>query len=75
MAVVFALVGLVIFIILYMKNMDGKVADALRDPSTILVVLVPFLPAVVLSFMATRAESALKRMIEDARSGQQDKGG
>lgn len=62
-ALFFAVMGVVIFISLFLSHIDGDFFHALRDPKTIAVILVPFLPAVVLSLMAQKTErqfSALK---------------
>ncbi len=55
-ALFFALMGVVIFISLFLSHVDGNFIKALRDPTTIAVILVPFLPAVILSLMAQRTE-------------------
>lgn len=52
-----AIVGLVIFIALYFRNVEGRLEEALHEPQTIALVLLPFLPAVILSFMAERART------------------
>lgn len=56
-AVVTAIVGLIIFTILYFKVIEGRLQEALSEPRTILIILIPFLPAVVISFLAERARS------------------
>lgn len=55
-ALFFAVMGVVIFISLFLSHTDGNFINALRDPTTIVVILVPFLPAVVLSLLAQRTE-------------------
>ena len=55
-ALVFALAGMVVFIVLYLQNVGGTFFSALTNPFIITIILVPFLPAVVLSFLAQRAE-------------------
>lgn len=55
-AFVFACVGIVVFIALYFQNVEGSFLSALTNPFIVTIILVPFLPAAVLSFMASRAE-------------------
>jgi len=47
---VFAVVGLIVFLILYVKNIEGHITEALKQPSTILMIVIPFIPAIVFSF-------------------------
>ncbi|MBU0800251.1 MAG: hypothetical protein KKA05_04535 [Alphaproteobacteria bacterium] len=62
-ALVSAFVGLIIFIILYMQTIEGRLEDALREPQTIAIIIVPFLPAVVLSIMAERAQKKFDKFV------------
>lgn len=61
LALVFAAVGTVIFIILYARNVEGTFFSALTNPFIIAIILIPFLPAAVLSFLAGRAEKEYVR--------------
>lgn len=64
-ALVFAAVGLVIFMILYFKYVEGDIINALKKPSLVLIVLIPFLPAFLLSRMAIKAENKFMKILED----------
>lgn len=55
-SLVFVTLGIFIFCFLYINNVDGRFLEAMRDPYTILVFLIPFLPAAVLTFIADRFE-------------------
>lgn len=55
-ALIFAVVGLAIFIVLYLRNVQGSFFSALTNPFVITMVIVPFLPAVVLSWKAGKLE-------------------
>lgn len=55
-ALAFALFGVAIFLILYFRHVDGRLLDALANIKTVVIILVPFLPAAVLTMMAARAE-------------------
>jgi uncharacterized membrane protein len=63
-AIIFALMGLIVFAVLYFQNMQGDLLNALRSPYFIVVVAFPFLPAAVLSWMAANAEKKLSALIE-----------
>lgn len=57
----FVTVGIFVFCFLYVSNVNGRLAEALREPVTVLIFLVPFLPAAVLTWIADRFE---KKYIE-----------
>ena len=56
LAFLFAAFGVVVFAIIYSKHIAPDVVDALRDFSTIGVVIMPFLPSLVLTWCAKRFE-------------------
>jgi hypothetical protein len=49
--------------LLYIKNVEGRLWEAIRDPVTISVFLVPFIPAAVLSWMADRNEKKYEKLV------------
>ena len=53
---VFACAGVIVFVALYFQNIQGSFLSALTNPFVITIILVPFLPAAVLSFKASRLE-------------------
>ncbi len=63
-SLIFVVLGLVIFMILYVGNIEGRLLDALKDPFTIGVFLIPFLPAAVLSWLADRNEKKYAKFLE-----------
>lgn len=67
-ALAFALMGVVIFVYLYFQHVEGQLFQALRDPFTIAIILIPFLPAVVLSLMAQKLEQKFKALGKPAES-------
>lgn len=71
-ALVFAAMGLVIFTVLYLKYMQGDILSALKKPSLVLIILIPFLPAFVLSRMAFKAENKFAKLL-GALEDQQEK--
>lgn len=54
--------GVVIFLFLYFRHVEGQLFEALRDPMIIAIVLFPFLPAIVLSLMAQALERKFKKL-------------
>jgi hypothetical protein len=64
LALVFAATGVLVFICLYMNNVGGgSLFDALRRPSTVLIVLLPFLPAYLFSRLSAGAEKKLAEIL------------
>ena len=55
-SLVFVVLGIVVFMILYNANVEGRLIEALKTPFTIAMFVVPFLPAAVLSYMASKYE-------------------
>lgn len=53
---VFVALGLVVFMLLYIANVEGRLMEALKNPFTIGMFIIPFLPAAVLSVLADRNE-------------------
>jgi hypothetical protein len=60
---IFAFVGVIIFIVLYFSYFKGDVMASLRDPITILFVIFPFVPAIILSLKGKKAEGALQKLL------------
>ena len=71
-ALFFAVIGLGIFIILYLQNIDGQLLTALTEPRTLWMVLMPFLPAVLLSYIAEKTSEEFFDTIKGKKK-QQDK--
>lgn len=65
-ALAFALMGLVVFIMLFFRHIEGQLFAALRDPSIIAMITIPFLPAVVFSLMAQKTEQQFARLGKSA---------
>lgn len=58
----FLAIGIVAFGMLYVKNLDGRLMDALREPSTILIFVMPFLPAIILSLLGIKADKKYREL-------------
>lgn len=55
-ALIFALVGVFVFVTLYISNFEGNFFSTMTQPSVVLMLIIPFLPAIVLSWIASRIE-------------------
>lgn len=64
---IFVALGLFVFAVMYVKNVEGRLMEALRDPMIILLFLVPFFPAVVLTILADGADKKYKKALEAAQ--------
>lgn len=71
-AVFFAIVGLLVFVVLYNKSYDGNIFLAISHPEFIAIVLIPFIPAAFVARMSARYRRQLNDLIEsdagDAKS-------
>ncbi len=67
LALVFACVGALLFGIMYFqKSEGGQLFVLLGDPVTVVFLLFPFIPAVVLSYMARSAERKMHDCLKDS---------
>lgn len=57
-------VGMAVFVFLYFTKIEGRLLEALSDPRTIIIVLMPFLPAAVMTFLAERAQTKFMDFIQ-----------
>jgi hypothetical protein len=60
---IFAVVGLIVFLGIYATAYSGDVQVALRDPLIVIFLIFPFIPAVVFSLRAKKAETALQKLL------------
>ena len=67
-ALVCLLVGLGIFLALYFRYVEGDIVAALKKPATILILLIPFLPAAIIAHLAARSEKKCIRLIEQLQT-------
>lgn len=61
-SLLFVTIGIFVFCVMYVQNIEGKLLQALKDPMTISVFLVPFIPAAVLTFLADSAEKKYRQL-------------
>ncbi|NCC21734.1 MAG: hypothetical protein EOM26_04630 [Alphaproteobacteria bacterium] len=64
----FAAAGLVVFIVLYLQQMDGDLSRAFREPFFVVMLLVPFLPAAFLSIVSRRLERKYLKMVDQIKA-------
>jgi hypothetical protein len=58
-----------IFIFLYIRNIDGHIGEALASPFTLVIIVFPFLPAAVLSLLSMKAENKFFKLLQDDSGG------
>ena len=74
LGLIFACIGLVIFIALFMQNVDGSFFSSLTNPFIIVILVVPFLPAIVLSMKARGFEKKyMAKFVEKAEKAEKKK--
>lgn len=71
-AIVFAIAGLAVFCILYARNVEGTFFSSLTNPFMVVMVLFPFLPALVLSLRASKMEREYAKKFLQTKSQNQD---
>lgn len=55
--------GVSLFVFLYQRGVEGRLIQALREPVTVLILIFPFLPAIILSWLSGRVEKELKEKV------------
>lgn len=55
-AILFAIMGVIMLINFYLSKIDGRFVEAMSNPYTIVMLLIPFLPTFVMSLLAQKAE-------------------
>ncbi len=74
LSILFLCTGLFTFILLYLRNIEGRLLDALSEPMTIIMIVFPFIPAVILSILAKSSEKKFLVLKEkQAKKDKQDK--
>jgi hypothetical protein len=63
LATIFAVVGLVIFLVLYSQYFEGDIVASLKDPIILVFIVFPFLPSIILSLKGKKAERALQKLL------------
>lgn len=66
-SLIFVTIGVFLFCYLYVSNVNGRMMEALRDPFTILIFLIPFLPAAVLTWVADRFEKKYLQAVSSSK--------
>lgn len=61
---IFAVFGVFLFAYIYFKNFHENPFAALSSPYFIVTVLIPFIPAAFLAYLAARKRSQIRQMIE-----------
>lgn len=61
-ALLFVVLGLVVFMGLYFANISGRLMEALRDPTTLVIFVFPFLPAAFLSWLSAKNEKKYEKL-------------
>ena len=64
-ALIFAIVGIILFLFLYFKYIEGDMYQALQNPKLVLILLIPFLPAFILSRMAIKTEGKFQKIMDE----------
>lgn len=70
-AYLFAFAGLFVFVVLYIKFVDGEAMNFIHDPMLFLILFAPFIPALWLFMAAKKAKikaaSVIKKVQEAAK--------
>lgn len=65
MGFVFSFLGLFIFILLYIKFVDGDIEVFMRKPMIMVILLVPFLPTFLFLYMAQSSREKANKFLEE----------
>jgi hypothetical protein len=62
---IFAIFGLFLFAYIYFTNFKDNPFAALQSPYFVVTVLIPFIPAAAMSFIASKKRSQLRALLEE----------
>ena len=65
LALIFVLVGVLLFSYMYTTKIQGHFAEALQNPFTVTIFVLPFLPAFFLSWLASQYEKKFDELKKD----------
>ena len=61
----FAIIGFFLFSYMYAQHSSGSFWQDFQNPFVIVIILFPFIPAIILSWMARRVEIKLNKVFTD----------
>lgn len=61
---IFAVFGIFLFIYIYLSEYQDNATKALRDPTFIFTILIPFMPAALLAYVASRERKKIRAIVE-----------
>lgn len=64
-ALAFAVLGLIVFSVLFYNQSGGDFTKAMGDPLMIVILIFSFFPAATFSWLSSRLESKLAKMLGD----------
>ncbi len=64
LAIVFAIVGAAIFAVIFQMQAEGNIQKAVTDPIVVGMILLPFIPAALLSFISGRCNDKLRDLLD-----------
>ncbi len=62
---IFAVFGIFLFAALYFKNFHDNPMAAIRDPIFIVTILIPFIPAAVMAYLAAQKRRKIRQILEE----------
>lgn len=63
---IFAVFGIFLFIYIYLKHYQNNPMAALKDPFFVVTILLPFIPASVMAYLAAKMRSDIRAMLEQS---------
>lgn len=63
-ALIFTFTGFLILVLLFIQNIDGRLFSAMTEPITLTFLVSPFVPAIILAWLAKDAEKKYFSLLE-----------
>ncbi len=64
---IFAVFGIFLFAFIYFNHFKDNPIMALRDPFFVVTILIPFIPAAVLAFLASSKRRQIRALLEQSQ--------
>lgn len=63
----FAVMGIVLFAFIYFKHFRADPMAAIQNPSFVVILLIPFLPAAVMAYLAAKKRRQIRLLLEQSQ--------
>jgi Na+-transporting methylmalonyl-CoA/oxaloacetate decarboxylase beta subunit len=64
---IFAVFGIFLFAYIYFQHFQADPMSAIKNPAFVVILLVPFIPAAVMAYLASQKRRKIRQLLEQAQ--------